>query len=93
MGYDTPSPKPEARQFDSIVTSFDEKLTEAKNISTGIYDKVKSLQYFDLDVDQQKSEARPTSEGLVGVLQDMLYRLEYLNKRNTEILKHFNTLL
>lgn len=97
MGYGAPTPSDspqEARQFEILLEQFESRLNDSNEISQGLYEKICRLRYFQIEVDNVKTtEKLKEPEGLVSSLAQAIERIDYLNKRNIEILKHLNTLI
>jgi hypothetical protein len=95
MGLSNPTPSPRGTtEFESVLNQFESKLGESKEISTGIYDKARILSDFQLQCDMEKDEAQVKApDGIITSLNQVLARIDYLNRRNSEILKHLNTLI
>jgi hypothetical protein len=97
MGLTTPQPMSSvtSKEFETIINLFESKLSETKKISDGLYDSVRGLYDFQLRCDTEKEqEARPKMpDGLVTTLNTILDRIDYLNRRDSEILNHLNKLI
>jgi hypothetical protein len=82
------------RELDSSIDRLRAITAEARAISDAFYDKATKLLDFTLTCDIEKSEVQKEQpNGHLTYLNDQINALRYLNRRNTEILDHLNTLL
>ena len=98
MGLTSPSNQPMTPQavkdFEVIINLFESKLSEAGSISNELYEKMRLFREFSLDIDNEKDEVKSgIPDGIVSILNLVLDKLDFINRRNKEILKQINTLI
>jgi hypothetical protein len=80
--------------FMYIIDMLDSELNESRRISDGIYSKAKDLYSFELKVDSEISDGSQKSiSGVLPLLKEKIATLQYINRRNSEILNHLETLI
>jgi len=84
----------ELKALDALIEKLNIEADNAQNNSNNFYSKAIRLANFSLNCDCEKSEERPPDpEGLLTTLNELINRLQYINRRNTEILQQIDKLL
>jgi hypothetical protein len=77
----------ELKALDALIERLSVEVDAAKTNSNDFYSKASRLAAFSLNCDCEKGEARPEQpEGLLTTLNDLINKLQYVNRRNLEIL-------
>ena len=82
-------------EFDSLIEKLRLIVTEGKQISDAFYEKATKLSSLTLDCDQEAKEEdrKEEPQGHITNLNELIYVLKFLNKRNNEILEHIDEII
>ena len=84
----------ERKAFDTLIERLSLEVDAAKTNSNDFYSKASRLVVFTLNCDSEKSaEKPPLPEGLLTILDELINRLQYVNRRNLEMLQQIDKLI
>jgi hypothetical protein len=84
----------ELKSLDALIERLGIQVDAAKTNSNDFYSKASRLAAFTLSCDQEKGvDKPPDAEGLLTELNNLISRLQYINKRNLEILQQIDQIM
>jgi hypothetical protein len=86
----------ETAAFELALTKLKAETEDSRIISEGLSASVSKLLSFSLNCDQEKGEVKKEAEaeeGYLTTLNELIYSIRFLNRRNSEILDHLKILL
>ena len=92
MGLQPPQGEKTGKEFDCILDSFEKSLYDTKQISDNFYSKASLLKNFQLNCDSEV-EKGSQPDGLASSLNCIIARINFLNRRNAEILEYLDKLI
>ena len=68
-------------------------MVSAQENSNFLFQKISKLSGFTLACDQEKSEVQDESNGHLDILNELVIKLAFINRRNVEILNYLDSLV